>query len=138
MCSANVVSSADLIYYSVSSRSASFNPLYRMDITNRKTAGRTGVFVCELVLVQVGVSAVIDNSAYRFRVDDHYLFVSRKNSTGNKLSDNKSRRLYVSHDFSSSSVHFVEVQLPSIKDQQVKDGRYYWRRPAHNGHLMIF
>ena len=66
------------------------------------------------------VHVVIDNSAYRFRVDDHYLFVSRKNATGNKVADSKSRRLYVSSDYNSSKVHFMEVQLPSLQDEQVK------------------
>ncbi len=110
------------MYYSTSSRSQNFNPLYRMDITNRKTAG-----VCVCVWVGACIHyfihyffAVLDNSAYRFRVDDHYLFVSRKNMTKNKQSDMKSRRLYVSSNYFSSKVHFVEVQLPSLKDQQVK------------------
>lgn len=62
---------------------------------------------------------MIDHSAYRFRVDDRYLFVSRKNSTGNKVEDAKSRRLYVTNDYGSEKVTFSEVQLPSLQDEQV-------------------
>ena len=62
---------------------------------------------------------VIDSRAYRFRVDSKYLFVSRKNATGNKASDDKSRRLYVSQSYTEKDVQFTEVQLPSLNDQQV-------------------
>ena len=62
---------------------------------------------------------VIDSRAYRFRVDSKYLFVSRKNVTGNKASDDKSRRLYVSQSYTAKDVQFTEVQLPSLNDQQV-------------------
>ncbi len=66
--------------------------------------------------------AVIDQSTYRFRVDNRYLFISRKNNTNNKLADKHSRRLYVSNNYDSLSgkVGFTEVQLPSLKDQQVR------------------
>ena len=64
-------------------------------------------------------SPVLDNSAYRFRVDNRYLFVSRKNDTGHKEADSKSRRLYVASDYGSQEVKFSEVQLPSLKDEQV-------------------
>lgn len=63
---------------------------------------------------------VIDSRAYRFRVDSKYLFVSRKNVTGNKASDERSRRLYVSQSYASKKVQFSEVQLPSLSDQQVR------------------
>ena len=62
---------------------------------------------------------VIDSRAYRFRVDSQYLFVSRKNVTGNKALDDKSRRLYVSQSYTGKEVRFTEVQLPSLNDQQV-------------------
>lgn len=62
---------------------------------------------------------VIDSRAYRFRVDSKYLFVSRKNVTGNKAADEASRRLYVSQTYASKNVHFSEVQLPSLSDEQV-------------------
>lgn len=62
---------------------------------------------------------VIDSRAYRFRVDSKYLFVSRKNVTGNKDADETSRRLYVSQTYASKNVNFNEVQLPSLSDQQV-------------------
>ena len=39
--------------------------------------------------------------------------------TGNKASDSKSRRLYVSQTYDAHKVQFSEVQLPSISDQQV-------------------
>ena len=61
----------------------------------------------------------MDNSAYRFRVDNHYLFVSRKNATGRKEEDEKSRRLYVTSDYGGQEVQFNEVQLPSLEDEQV-------------------
>ncbi len=60
---------------------------------------------------------VIDNTAYRFRVDSHFLFVSRKNFTGRK-EDEISRRLYVTDV--SETMKFREVQLPSLQDQQVR------------------
>lgn len=63
--------------------------------------------------------SVLDNSAYRFRVDNRYLFVSRKNATGRKEQDDKSRRLYVTNDYGGQKVQFVEVQLPSLQDEQV-------------------
>ena len=66
------------------------------------------------------LTLVVDNSAYRFRVDDHYLFVSRKNFTGNKEADVKSRRLYVTNNYASDTVKFNEVQLPSLRDEQVR------------------
>jgi len=64
---------------------------------------------------------VIDHSTYRFRVDNRYLFISRKNTTENKKLDQQSRRLYVSNNYDSLSgkIGFTEVQLPSLKDQQV-------------------
>ena len=62
---------------------------------------------------------VIDSRAYRFKVDSKYLFVSRKNVTGEK-SDVISRRLYVSRNYASEDVVFSEVQLPSLSDQQVR------------------
>lgn len=65
--------------------------------------------------------AVIDNHAYRFRVDSKYLFVSRKNVTGNKALDDRSRRLYVSQNYKAKNVQFTEVQLPSLNDQQVSE-----------------
>ena len=63
---------------------------------------------------------MVDHSAYRFRVDNRYLFVSRKNLTGNVQQDNKSRRLYVTNNYGSEQVRFSEVQLPSLQDEQVK------------------
>lgn len=74
---------------------------------------------------------MLDNSAYRFRVDNRYLFVSRKNSTGRKEEDAKSRRLYVTNDYGGKEVRFSEVQLPSLQDEQVWMGRGLggiWRR----------
>lgn len=65
---------------------------------------------------------VVDNSAYRFRVDNHYLFVSRKNATGRNEEDKKSRRLYVTSDYGGQEVQFSEVQLPSLEDEQVNKG----------------
>ena len=43
VCSAEGNQSSDLMYYSTTSKSLRFNPLYRMDITNRHT---TGMCVC--------------------------------------------------------------------------------------------
>ena len=63
---------------------------------------------------------VIDSRAYRFKVDSKYLFVSRKNVTGEKT-DAVSRRLYVSQSYASKDVVFSEVQLPSLSDQQVRE-----------------
>ncbi len=66
-------------------------------------------------------ATVIDRSTYRFRVDNRYLFISRKNTTNNKQADSQSRRLYVSSNYytHSEKVGFTEVQLPSLKNQQV-------------------
>lgn len=52
-------------------------------------------------------------------MDNRYLFVSRKNSTGNKDADLKSRRLYVTNNYTSDNIKFSEVQLPSLEDEQV-------------------
>ena len=82
------------------------------------------VYVCMCALSFTRV--VIDNSAYRFRVDNHFLFVSRKNATGNKAADERSRRLYVTDNYISEKVRFVEVQLPSLLDEQV--GKDYFRK----------
>lgn len=38
-CSAQVKEKAEYMYYSISSTSHSFNPLYRMDISSRETIG---------------------------------------------------------------------------------------------------
>ena len=92
--------STDFVYYSTASSSSTHYPLYRMDMYTKK-------------------ETVLDSRAYRFRVDSKYLFVSRKNITGNKASDEVSRRLYVSQTYASSNVQFNEVQLPSLSDQQV-------------------
>lgn len=75
-------------------------------------------------LCVVYLSVVIDHTTYRFRVDNRYLFISRKNTTDNKKADQHSRRLYVSnnYDTESSTVGFTEVQLPSLQDQQVGIG----------------
>lgn len=62
---------------------------------------------------------MIDHTAYRFRVDNRFLFVSRKNITGDRLADVKSRRLYVATNYDQKKVTFNEVQLPSLQDQQV-------------------
>ena len=70
------------------------------------------------------ILSVLDNSAYRFRVDNRYLFVSRKNATGHKEEDARSRRLYVTSDYGEKKVTFSEVQLPSLQDEQV--GRRGW------------
>lgn len=75
---------------------------------------------------------VVDHSAYRFRVDSRYLFVSRKNSTGNRKQDEKSRRLYVTDDYGSEKVKFKEVRLPSLQDEQV-----CWGQGENNCSLMI-
>lgn len=93
-------SSADFVYYSTASSSSTHYPLYRMDMYTKE-------------------EVVIDSKAYRFRVDSKYLFVSRKNVTGDKASDEKSRRLYVSQTYALKNVEFEEVQLPSLSDQQV-------------------
>ncbi len=94
-------SSGDFVYYSTASASSSHYPLYRMDMYTKR-------------------EVVIDSRAYRFRVDSKYLFVSRKNVTGNKVLDEKSRRLYVSQSYTAKDVRFTEVQLPSLNDQQVR------------------
>ena len=95
-------STTDYVYYSTASRASSHYPLYRMDMYTKR-------------------EAVIDSKAFRFRVDSRYLFVSRKNVTGDKQSDDKSRRLYVSQSYASENVVFIEVQLPSLSDQQVSE-----------------
>ena len=92
--------SGDYVYYSTASSSSTHYPLYRMNMYTKQ-------------------DMVIDSRAYRFRVDSKYLYVSRKNATGNKVSDGVSRRLYVSQSYTTKDVHFTEVQLPSINDQQV-------------------
>lgn len=73
-----------------------------------------------IIVMQMVSYLVLDNSAYRFRVDNHYLFVSRKNATGNKEADSKSRRLYVTNNYGGSEVKFNEVQLPSLLDEEVR------------------
>ena len=94
-------SSGDFVYYSTASSSSTHYPLYRMDMYTKQ-------------------EMVIDSRAYRFRVDSKYLFVSRKNVTGNKAMDDKTRRLYVSQSYTAKDVLFTEVQLPSVNDQQVR------------------
>lgn len=58
-------------------------------------------------------------------MDNRYLFVSRKNATGRKEEDSRSRRLYVTNDYSGAEVKFSEVQLPSLQDEQVRA----WKSP---------
>ena len=87
---------------------------------------------------------VIDRTTYRFRVDNRYLFVSRKNTTDNQKVDQHSRRLYVSNNYDSENgaVGFIEVQLPSLKDQQVLELHvqhvlYYNTLYTHCRHVMV-
>ncbi|XP_064400259.1 sortilin-like [Halichondria panicea] len=89
------------VYFMTQAGISASNPLYRMDISSRN-------------------KDVIDRSTYRFRVDNRYLFISRKNTTNNKQADSQSRRLYVSSNYytHSEKVGFTEVQLPSLKNQQ--------------------
>ena len=118
-CSAQLKEAGEYMYYSVSSKSHSFNPLYRLDIASRDAAGKW-IATIELIVMKMVSKLVLDNSAYRFRVDNHYLFVSRKNATGNKEADSKSRRLYVTNNYGGSEIKFNEVQLPSLQDEEVR------------------
>lgn len=56
-CSAKVDRNTEYVYYSVSSESNSFNPLYRMDIGSRDTTGlmdlMPGAKLCSLFLFHI-------------------------------------------------------------------------------------
>eukprot|EP00731_Ephydatia_muelleri_P003787 Em0001g3787a len=67
------------------------------------------------------LATAIDMTAFKFNIDGRFLYVSRQNYTG-KLGDSTTRRLYVSSNYDASDaskVHFTQVQLPSLKPQEL-------------------
>lgn len=95
-------SSMEYIFYSIGGSLPVFNPLYRYCTATHKTEA-------------------IDLTAFKFNIDERFLYVSRQNYTGNML-DSLTRRLYVSSNYDASDaskVYFTEVQLPSLKPQEL-------------------
>lgn len=83
---------------------------------------RRGINILHRLSIPSGEDVVLDSRAYRFAVDGRYLFVSRQNFSGNAISDDSSRLLYVCDDYGASEdkITFSEVQLPSVTPEQVR------------------
>ncbi|XP_003384999.1 PREDICTED: sortilin-like [Amphimedon queenslandica] len=91
----NTTSENEFLFFSTSSLIPKIFPLYRYDVRTKK-------------------NKEIDQAAYRYSVDNNYLYVSRQNYTGS-ASDSRTRRFYVSTDFDRDRVTFREVQLPAAE-----------------------